>query len=87
MGKWKINELDKEKTKLSISNEEARLDCCREERERLIRERDKFKNDTDIKMWEYYDKIEKLTHSIDCGETFVKECKEHLKDFENAETN
>ena len=78
MGKWSINELDKEKTKQSISNEEARLDHCREERERLIRERDKFKNDTDIKMWEYYDKIEKLTRSINCGETFVKECKEHL---------
>ena len=78
MGKWSINELDKEKTKQSISNEEARLDHCREERERLIRERDKFKNDTDIKMCEYYDKIEKLTRSIDCGETFVKECQEHL---------
>ena len=78
MGKWNINELDKEKTKQSISNEEARLDHCREERERLIRERDKFKNDIDIKMWEYYDKIEKLTRSIDCGEIFVKECKEHL---------
>lgn len=78
MGKWSIYELDKEKTKQSISNEEARLDHCREERERLIRERDKFKSDTDIKMLEYYDKIEKLTRSIDCGETFVKECKEYL---------
>ena len=87
MGKWNINDLDKSKTEQSIANEEARLDYCREERERLIRERDKFKNDTDIKMWEYYDKIEKLTSSIDCGETFVKECKEHLKDFENAEGN
>ena len=56
MGKWSINELDKEKTKQSISNEEARLDHCREERERLIRERDKFKNDTYVK--DYYQKAQ-----------------------------
>ena len=79
---WSVSELDKNKTEQAISNEEIRLDHCRVERERLIRERDKFKNDTDIKMWEYYDKIQNLTRSIDCGETFVKECKEHLKDFE-----
>ena len=80
---WSISELDKNKTEQAISNEEARLDHCREERERLIRERDKFKNETDIKMWKYYDKIEKLTRSIDCGEIFINECQEHLKSFDN----
>ena len=79
---WSVSELDKNKTEQAISNEEARLDHCRVERERLIRERDKFKNDTDIKLAEFYEKIGTLTRSIDCGETFVKECKEHLKDFE-----
>jgi hypothetical protein len=87
MGKWSINDLDKSKTEQSISNEEARLDMCRETLDKLIKERDRYKAETDLKLWEYYDKIEKLTSSIDCGTQFIEECKEHLKDFENAKTN
>ena len=87
MGKWNINELDKSKTEQSIANEQIRLDICRETLDKLIKERDRYKAETDLKLWEYYDKIEKLTHSIDCGEIFIKECKDHLKDFENAEGN
>ena len=66
---WSVSELDKNKTEQAISNEEARLDMCRVELDKLIRERDRYK-------------IEKITRSIDCGETFVKECKEHLNDFD-----
>ena len=84
MGKWSINELDKSKTEQSISNEQARLDMCREKLDKLIKERDRYKAETDIKLWEYYDKIEKLTRSIESGEKFVNECNEHLNDFENA---
>lgn len=87
MGKWSIKELDKSKTEQSISNEQARLDMCRETLDKLIKERDRYKAETDLKLWEYYDKIEKLTKSIDSGEQFVQECKDHLNDFENAEGN
>ena len=87
MGKWSINELDKSKTEQSIANEQIRLDICREKLDKLIKERDRYKAETDLKLWEYYDKIEKLTKSIDSGEQFVRECKDHLNDFENAEGN
>ena len=81
MGKWSIKELDKSKTEQSIANEQIRLDICRENLDKLIKERDRYKTETDLKLWEYYDKIEKLTRSIESGEQFVQECKEHLNDF------
>lgn len=87
MGTWSINELDKLKTEQSISNEQARIDICRENLDKLISERDRYKTETGLKLCEYYDKIEKLTRSINSGEQFIKECNEHLKDFENAEGN
>ena len=87
MGKWSISELDKNKTEQSITNEQARLDMCREKLDKLIKERDRYKAETDLKLWEYYDKIEKLTRSIESGEQFVRECDEHLNNFENAEGN
>jgi len=87
MGTWSIKELDKDKTEQSISNEQARIDICREKLDKLIKERDRYKTETDLKLLEYYDKIEKLNRSIASGEQFVKECKDHLNDFENAEGN
>lgn len=78
MGKWSINELDKEKTKQSISNEEARLDHCRIEREKLFNEFQRIKLINTQKENEMLDKIEMLDVSIKSGEQFVKECKEHL---------
>jgi hypothetical protein len=87
MSKWNINDLDKSKTEQSISNEEVRIDMCREKLDKLIKERDRYKTETDLKLWEYYDKIEKLTRSIESGEQFVQGCKDHLNDFENAEGN
>ena len=87
MGKWSIKELDKSKTEQSISNELVRLDICREKLDKLINELEIYKEKTNNKLSEYYDKIEKLTKSIDSGEQFVQECKDHLNDFENAEGN
>ena len=87
MGNWGIHELNKDKTILSIANEEARLDHCKIERERLIRERDRYKIEADRKLAEYYEKIGRLNFSINSSEQFVNECKEHLKDFENVEGN
>jgi DNA repair exonuclease SbcCD ATPase subunit len=81
MGKWSISELDKNKTEQSITNEQTRIDMCREKLDKLINERDRYKAETDIKLWEYYDKIEKLTKSIESGEKFVEDCKNHLNDF------
>lgn len=78
MGKWSINELDKEKTKQSISNEEARLDHCRVEREKLFNEFQRIKLINTQKENEILDKIEMLDASIKSGEQFVNECKEHL---------
>ena len=79
---WSISELDKNKTEQAISNEEARLDMCRVELDKLIRERDKYKIEADRKLAEYYEKIGRLNFSINSGEQFVNECKEHLKDFD-----
>jgi hypothetical protein len=87
MGKWSIKELDKSKTEQSISNELVRLDICREKLDKLIKERDRYKEETDIKLAEFYEKIGTLKMSIDAGEEFVRECKDHLNDFENAEGN
>lgn len=78
MGKWSIYELDKEKTKQSISNEEARLDHCRIEREKLFNEFQRIKLINTQKENEMLDKIEMLDASIKSGEQFVNECKEHL---------
>ena len=82
---WSIKELDKNKTEQSISNEEARLDYCRFEKERLFNEFTRIKLINTQKENEMLDKIEMLDISIKSGENFINECKEHLKDFENEE--
>lgn len=79
---WNINELDKNKTEQSIANEQIRLDICREKLDKLIKERDRYKEKTDIKLAEFYEEIGTLKMSIDAGEQFVQECKEHLKNFD-----
>jgi hypothetical protein len=87
MGKWSINELDKSKTEQSISNEQIRLDHCKIERSRLYDEYVRMEREHRRKEQELIDKLDKLYLSIESGEKFIKECQEHLKDFENAETN
>ena len=87
MGKWSINELDKNKTEQSISNEQARLDICKEKLDKLIKERDRYTKEVSDKLDLMNENIAKILHSIESGERFVQECKEHLNDFENAEGN
>ena len=68
--------------KQSIVNETARLDACREVLEKLNKEYNhmcvKHENE-ELKLAE---KIGKIKKSIESGEKFVKDCQEHLKDFE-----
>jgi predicted translin family RNA/ssDNA-binding protein len=87
MGTWSIMELDKSKTEQSISNELARLDICRENLDKLTQELERYKVETNNKLSKYYERIAKIQRSIDAGEEFVRECKDHLNDFENAEGN
>jgi len=79
---WNIKELDKSKTEQSIANETARLDACREVLEKLNKEYNhmcvKHENE-ELKLAE---KIGKIKKSIESGEKFVEDCKNHLKDFE-----
>lgn len=81
---WSVAELDKNKTEQSIANETARLDACREVLEKLNKEYNhmcvKHENE-ELKLAE---KIGKIKKSIESGEKFVKDCKEHLKTFENG---
>ena len=79
---WSISELDKNKTEQSIANETARLDTCREVLEKLKNEYEamgiRHRNEESKIM----QKITSLGISIKMGEKFVKDCQEHLKDFE-----
>jgi len=79
---WSVSELDKNKTEQAISNEEARLDHCRVEREKLFNEFTRIKLINTRNENDMLNKIEMLDKSIKSGEQFVNECKEHLKDFE-----
>lgn len=87
MGKWSIKELDKSKTEQSIANEQIRLDICREKLDKLTQELERYKEETNNKLSKYYERIAKIQRSIDASEEFVRECKDHLNDFENAEGN
>ena len=79
---WLISDLDKAKTEQSIGNETIRIDTCREVLEKLNKEYNhmcvKHENE-ELKLAE---KIGKIKKSIESGEKFVKDCQEHLKDFE-----
>lgn len=83
MSNWSISELDKNKTEQSIANENARLDVCREVLEKLNKEYNhmcvKHENE-ELKLAE---KIGKIKKSIESGEKFINECKEHLNSFES----
>ena len=79
---WSVKELDKSKTEQAISNEEARLDNCRVERERLFNELCRIQRENKIKEERMVQQIDKIDASIESGEQFLNECKEHLKDFD-----
>ena len=81
---WSIHELDKDKTIQSIANEEARLDHYKIERERLVNEFNRIQRAHQLQEEKLMFQIDQLNEFIKSGEDFVKECKEHLKSFDNA---
>ena len=78
---WSISELDKNKTEQSIENETARLDTCKEILDKLNREYNHMCIKHEIEELKLAEKIGKLKKSIESGEKFVEDCKNHLKDF------
>ena len=87
MGKWSISDLDKSKTEQSITNETIRLENCRQSLNELKNEYARKKYEYMIELSNIEDDITTLETSIASGEKFIKDCKNHLKDFENAEIN
>ena len=79
---WNISELDKNKTEQSIVNETARLNTCLEVLEKLNKEYNHMCVKHENEELKLVEKIGKIKKSIESGEKFVKDCKEHLKDFE-----
>lgn len=79
---WSVKELDKNKTEQAISNEEIRLDQCRVKLQRLSDEYEKMKIHHLILQGSLEDQITSIRFSIESGEKFLNECKEHLKDFD-----
>lgn len=75
---WNIKELDENKTKQCISNEEARIDFCQEKLEVLKREYEIKKKEYENTLSYYEDNINTLEESISSGLEFIKKCKEHL---------
>ena len=82
---WKIGELDKAKTEQSIANEEIRLDHCHEEVMKLINEADRLRFNYEQKYNSLCERIDKIKKSIEGGEQFIEECKEHLKNDFNED--
>ena len=87
METWSVKELDKVKTAQAISNEEIRLDQCRVKLQRLSDEYEKMKLRHLVLQGDLEDQITRIRLSIESGEQFLNECKEHFKDFDNTETN
>ena len=87
MGKWNIQDLDKNKTESSIENEKIRLEKCHKEVDRLIEEADLLRESYESKYYSLCKRIDSIKKSIELGEDFIENCQEHLKKFENAETN
>lgn len=78
MGKWNIKDLDKDKTEQSISNEQVRLDLCREIVEKLKKEYESKRYEFMIILSNYEDRINDIEKSIEEGENFILKCNEHL---------
>ena len=85
MGKWNIQDLDKNKTESSIENEKIRLEKCHKEVDRLIEEVDLLRESYESKYHSLCERIDSIKKSIELGEDFIENCQEHLKDFN--ETN
>ena len=87
MGRWSINDLDKSKTEQSITNETIRLENCRQSLNELKNEYEHKKYEYMIELSNIENDINTLETSIASGEKFIEDCKNHLKDFKNAEIN
>ena len=87
MGKWSISDLDKSKTEQSITNETIRLENCRQSLNELKNEYERKKYEYMIELSNIENDINTLETSITSGEKFIEDCKNHLKNFENAEIN
>ena len=75
---WNISDLDKSKTEQSISNEEIRLVNCQELLEKLNKEYKHICVQHENKELKLAEKIGKIKKSIESGEKFIEDCKEHL---------
>ena len=82
-----IKELDKSKTEQSITNETIRLEYCHEVVKKLIMEADQLRTAFLKKHSDLCERIDTIIKSIEYGEQFIEDCKEHLKYFEDAESN
>lgn len=82
-----IKELDKSKTEQSITNETIRLEYCHEVVKKLIMEADQLRTEFLNKHSDLCERIDTIIKSIEYGEQFIEDCKEHLKDFEDVESN
>ena len=80
---WNVSDLDKNKTEQSIVNETERLKNCQEVLVKLNKEYNhmcvKHENE-ELKLAE---KIGKIKKSIESGEKFIEDCKNHLNSFES----
>ncbi len=85
MGKWNIQDLDKNKTESSIENEKIRLEKCHKEVDKLIKEAELLRKSYESKYYSLCERIDSIKKSIELGENFIENCQEHLKDFN--ETN
>ena len=75
---WNISDLDKSKTEQSISNEEIRLVNCQELLEKLNKEYKHMCVHHENEELKLAEKIGKIKKSIESGEKFIEDCKEHL---------
>lgn len=78
---WNICDLDKTKTELSIASENARLDACRVELDKLKNEYEREKYECATKLSILENKIIAIKSSIASGEKFVEDCKKHLNEL------
>jgi archaellum component FlaC len=80
MGKWNINELDKNKTEQSIANEEARLKLVQEAYNKLDNELERYLEESNKKLNDMKERLRSLEESYRQGSNFINECNKHLRE-------
>lgn len=79
---WNISELDKNKTEQCISNETIRLSNCKVIFEKLNRDYKHMCVKHENEELKLAVQIGNIKRSIESGEKFLEDCKNHLKTFE-----